>query len=45
MEENAELTVVKGLGRNYAWKEIVQMHKAQMILPFTGFDLPCECTE
>ena len=45
MEENAELTVVKGLGRNYAWKEIVQMHKAQMTLPFTGFDLPCECTE
>lgn len=45
MEENAELTVVKGLGRNYAWREIVQMHKAQMTLPFTGFDLPCECTE
>lgn len=45
IEENAELTSVKGLGRNYAWKEIILMHKSQMTLPFIGFDLPCECTE
>ena len=45
MEENAELTSIKGLGRQYAWKEIIAMHKAQMTLPFGGFDLPCECTE
>lgn len=45
MEENAELTTIKGLGRNYAWKEIILMHKSQMNLPFVGFDLPCECTE
>jgi hypothetical protein len=45
MEQNAELTHIKGLGRNYAWSEIIVMHKSQMTLPFTGFDLPCECTE
>lgn len=45
MEAQAELTSVKGLGRNYAWREVVMMHKAQMPLPFVGFDLPCECTE
>lgn len=45
IEEQAELTSIKGLGRNYAWSEVVRMHKAQMTLPFGGFDLPCECTE
>lgn len=45
MEEQADLRTIKGLGRNYAWKEVVWMHKAQMTLPFVGFDLPCECTE
>lgn len=45
MEKNAELTTIKGLGRNYAWSEIILMHKSQMTLPFIGFDLPCECTE
>lgn len=45
IEENAELTSIKGLGRNYAWSEVIRAHKAQMTLPFCGFDLPCECTE
>ena len=45
IEKNAELTVIKGLGRNYSWNEVVLMHKNQMTLPFVGFDLPCECTE
>jgi hypothetical protein len=45
MEEQADLKTIKGLGRNYAWKEVIWMHKAQMTLPFVGFDLPCECTE
>ena len=45
MEAQAELTIIKGLGRNYAWSEVVAMHKAQITLPFVGFDLPCECTE
>ncbi len=45
IEKQAELTTIKGLGRNYAWSEVVLMHKSQMNLPFGGFDLPCECTE
>lgn len=45
MESQAELTTIKGLGRNYAWSEVIAMHKAQIDLPFIGFDLPCECTE
>lgn len=45
IEKQAELTSIKGLGRNYAWSEIILMHKSQMTLPFVGFDVPCECTE
>jgi len=45
IEKNAELNVIQGLGRNYAWSEVILMHKSQMTLPFVGFDLPCECTE
>jgi hypothetical protein len=45
MEENAELTSIKGLGRNFSWKTIIDLHKDQKELPFTGFDLPCECTD
>lgn len=45
MEDNAELTTIKGLGRNFSWKTIIELHKDQKELPFTGFDLPCECTD
>lgn len=45
IEKQAELTSIKGLGRSYAWSEVIFMHKSQMKLPFVGFDLPCECTE
>jgi hypothetical protein len=45
IEEQAELTSIKGLGRNYAWKTIIELHEAQQPLPFTGFELPCDCTE
>jgi hypothetical protein len=45
IEKNAQLNIIQGLGRNYAWSEIILMHKSQMTLPFIGFDLPCDCTE
>ena len=45
IENQAELTSIKGLGRNYAWSNVIQMHKSQMTLPLVGFDAPCECTE
>lgn len=43
MEENAKdgLTSVKGLGRNYSWKELVEADNAQMKM-FTS-EVPCEC--
>jgi hypothetical protein len=43
MEENAQinLTTVKGLGRNYSWKELIYSDNAQMKM-FTN-DVPCEC--
>lgn len=45
MEANADLRSIKGLGRQYAWRDVIRMHKAQMDLPFGGFERPCECTE
>ena len=45
IEKNAELTTIKGLGRNYSWSDVIRAHQSQMTLPFCGFDLPCECTE
>jgi hypothetical protein len=45
IEAQAELTSIKGLGRSYSWKTIIELHEAQQPLPFTGFDLPCDCTE
>jgi hypothetical protein len=45
IEDQAELTSIKGLGRRFAWRDIISMHSAQIDLPLGGFDLPCECTE
>ena len=45
IEDQAELTSIKGLGRRFSWRDVINAHNAQMELPFCGFDLPCECTE
>jgi hypothetical protein len=45
IEKQAQLTSVKGLGRRFAWSQIILMHQSQMTLPLVGFDLPCDCTE
>jgi len=45
IESNAELTSIKGLGRNYAWKDLVAADKSQYKL-FEETDLPptiCSC--
>ena len=45
MEENAELTTVKGLGRHWAWKDLVNQDAAQMRL-FSDAGTPeidCAC--
>ena len=43
IEDNAQenLTTVKGLGRNYSWKELIKYDNAQMKM-FTQ-EIPCEC--
>lgn len=48
MEENAELTSVKGFGRNYSWSEYIKFKKQQPSLldHFTDTVLePCECVD
>ena len=45
VENQAELTTIKGLGRNYSWKNLVELHLQNQPLPNVGFELPCECTE
>jgi hypothetical protein len=45
IEEQADLTTIKGLGRRYAWKNLIELHLQNQPLPNVGFELPCECTE
>jgi hypothetical protein len=40
MEENAELTHIKGLGRTFAWKDLIRADKAQVRM-FN--EMPCDC--
>jgi len=42
MEENAELTHVKGLGRSYSWAELVKFDDDQADM-FGYPDIPCDC--
>jgi len=47
IEENAKenLLTVKGLGRNYAWKNMIEWEKSQigMCELYDGDDMPCDC--
>lgn len=47
IEDNAKenLLVVKGLGRNYAWKNMIEWEKSQigMCEMFDSDDMPCDC--
>ena len=40
MEENAELTTVKGLGRGYAWKDLIATDD---MFPESHIELACGC--
>lgn len=44
MEDNAELTSVKGLGRSFSWKEFVYGDPRQERL-FPEIEIPCDCYE
>ena len=41
------LLTVKGLGRNYAWRDFIEADQAQLAIPgvFSSEDLPCSCVE
>ena len=43
MEKNAELTAIKGLGRNWAWQDLVKYDNAQGDLFKTPQETPCGC--
>jgi len=44
MEENAELTQVKGLGRSFAWGDLIYADKAQCdMFPESLIDIDCGC--
>lgn len=43
MEQNAELTSIKGLGRNYSWKELVDFQERQIDMFKSSQEIPCEC--
>lgn len=41
------LLTVRGLGRNYAWRDFIEADQAQLAIPgaFSTEDLPCSCGE
>lgn len=43
MEDNAETTTVKGLGRNWSWKHYIGSQNAQGNLFAGEIDEPCDC--
>tara|TARA_R100000049_G_C1911966_1_gene59116 strand:- start:10 stop:792 length:783 start_codon:yes stop_codon:yes gene_type:complete len=44
IEENAELDSIKGLGRNYSWKELIEADGAQQsMFDESGIELICGC--
>ena len=43
MEAQAELTKVKGLGRSYAWADLVMHGDEQQNLFAQPLEIPCEC--
>ena len=46
MERNANLTTIKGLGRDYSWEEMVKFKNAQMELldqDWSTAEVPCGC--
>ena len=45
IEDQADLTTIKGLGRRYSWKNLIELHLQNQPLPSIGFEAPCECTE
>lgn len=45
MEENAQLTQVKGLGRGFSWKSVIDYHQKQFDLFKHSPEISCDCYE
>jgi len=44
MEENAELTSIKGLGRDFAWKDLIEFAERQLdMFPESRIEIDCGC--
>ena len=43
MEANAELTSVKGLGRNFAWRDLIRAAESQLDLFPALIEQDCGC--
>lgn len=43
MEQKADLTSIKGLGRSWSWKDLVEYDRAQNDLFETFVGIPCDC--
>jgi len=43
MEANADLTSIKGLGRNFAWRDLIQFTEAQIDMFTQPIEEPCGC--
>ncbi len=45
MEDNAELTQVKGLGRNYSWRSVIDYYERQEDMFKHSPEISCDCFE
>lgn len=43
MEKNAQLTTVKGLGRNFAWADLIRADRAQIDMFKSNIEIDCGC--
>lgn len=44
MENNADLTTIKGLGRDFAWRDLVKFDAAQLqMFPDSNVGISCDC--
>jgi hypothetical protein len=44
IESNADLTSIKGLGRSFSWRSLIENADAQLNLDFSNaIDIPCGC--
>lgn len=43
LEENSMLTTLKGLGRNWKWKDLLESDRKQLKMFESNEEMPCEC--